>query len=102
MIVHTVHVINHSEQRLLLIITINRPCQVYRLVFENDKLILNEGKSHMLEPHENVSINTGSHFFYATAYIEFCGIWYNMFRDKKCSVSRKIEILPKLFNKIVV
>ena len=102
MSVHKVPVINHSEQRLLLIITINRPCNLYRLVFENDELVLDHGKYNILEPRTRETIDTGSHFFYATAYIEFCGIWYNMYRDQKCSTSRKIEILPKLFNKIVV
>jgi len=100
--VHTVPVTNHSEQKAIIITTTNRPCEVYRLVFENDKLIIGSGEYAIVEPNSRINVETGSHFFYATVYIEFCGIWYNMFRNNKCSVSRKIEILPKLFNKIVV
>lgn len=100
---------NPSESQVHFILSSTEPCDIYRITeVGEDKFDLGfmRDKENIiqlrLKPGERRSVETKTFFFFASAFLEFCGTWYNIFRDQKASVSRDISILPKYYKKIIV
>lgn len=100
---------NPSESQVHFILSSTEPCDIYRITEIDDEtfdLGFMKDKENIiqvrLKPHESKEVETKTFFFFASAFLEFCGTWYNIFRDQKASVSREISILPKYYRKIIV
>ena len=100
---------NPSESQVHFILSSTEPCDIYRITeVDGDKFDIGymRDKKNIIQvrlnPGEKRYVETNTFFFFASAFLEFCGTWYNIFRDQKSSVSREISILPKYYRKIVV
>lgn len=90
-----VRVSNKTDETVHVIISQDE-CDVYRII-ENEDNTFQTYKPNLqirLEPKETTEVNT-KYFFYTTVFYKFAGVWTNMYRNKKSSASRNIEITCK-------
>lgn len=103
-----VRLTNPSDAQVHFILSPSDPSNIYRVKDDGEKFDLGFIKDKekitqiRLEPHESRLVEMKNYFFFSSAFLNFCGIWYNIFRDQKSSVSREISILPKYYRKIIV
>jgi len=103
-----VRLTNPSDANVHFILSPTEPCDIYRVNDDGKKFDLGSRLDKekiiqvRLQPNESRLVEMKSYFFFASTFLEFCGVWYNIFRDQKSSVSREISILPKYYRKIIV
>jgi len=101
----TVRLTNPSDSHIHFILSPIEPCGIYHIEEVGDEFYVESGKDMVqvrLRPHESTQVKVDFYFFFSTAFIEFCGVWYNIFRDQKSSVSRELCILPRYYKQILV